>query len=107
MPGMFSPAVAFCISSAIIASTFALASAWAAISRSSSTSRSSADIREGSMVTLLRSPLPDSETFTMPAPDWPSTTWASSLACISCIFDCICWACLSMLVRFFMRGCPG
>src|SRR5262245_38708475 len=86
------PAVMPAIFSLIAASTLRAASLNAAVTRSSSISRSSLT-SDGSMLTRFTSCLPVISTFTMPAPDCPSTSMVVRLSCMRRMFSCIICAC--------------
>src|SRR4029077_16927398 len=86
------PAVMPLIFSATVASTRRAASLNAAATRSSSISRSS-PTSDGSIATRFTSYLQVICTFTMPAPDWPSTSVAARLSCMRRMFSCMSCAC--------------
>src|SRR5690606_15347206 len=73
-----------------------------AIMRSSRISVSSGFIRLGSIFRRRISPLPLSVTLTRPAPACPSTSSASSSACIFCMRSWSCCACFIIPIRSFM-----
>src|SRR5581483_1028430 len=99
-----SPAVMPLIFSETVLSTRCAASLNAATSRSSSISRSS-PTSEGSMLTRFTSYLQVICTFTMPAPDCPSTSSVASCSCMRRMFSCIICACfISCPMLPFMRG---
>src|SRR5258706_1476679 len=101
------PAVMPLIFSAMVASTRCEASLKAAATRSSSISRSS-PTSEGSIVTRFTSYLQVICTFTIPAPDWPSTSSAASCSCMRRMFSCICCACfISWPMLPFISGYPA
>src|SRR5208337_4541691 len=83
------PAVRACIFSAAARSALPLASAKAAMIRSSTISLSDGVISDGSMRTLLSSPLAVIVMLTIPPPEAPSTSRRPSWSCASCSFSCI------------------
>src|SRR5690606_16239960 len=105
--GSPSPAVMPLIFSAMVASTRCAASLNAAATRSSSISRSSPS-SEGSMETRFTSCLHVICTFTMPAPDCPSTSMEASCSCMRRMLSCIICACFMSCPRFgFISAFPS